>query len=140
VDQTKVRKERTTRDGTQDCFPFYNLTIKLNKGTNMKTQLKALAAAAVLITGIISSPAAYADQTKKSPGSTMGNQMQSGQMSPDMMKNNQNGMMGMMGMMMQMNQMMATCNTMMQSAMKNSGKPMPDGMMKKGAPGKKKEG
>ena len=109
----------------------------------MKTQFKALMATAILITGIISAPSAYADKTKKSPGSAMGSQMQSGQMSPDMMKNNQNGMMGMMNMMMQMNQMnqmMATCNTMMQSAMKNSGTPMPDGMMKKGAPGKKKEG
>ncbi len=106
----------------------------------MKTQFKALMATAILITGIISAPSAYADENKKSPGSAMGGQMQSGQMSPDMMKNNQNGMMGMMNMMMQMNQMMATCNTMMQSAMKNSGTPMPDGMKKKGAPSKKKEG
>ncbi len=106
----------------------------------MKTQLKALTATAILITGIVSASSAYADENKKSPGPAMGNQMQSGQMSPDMMKNNQNGMMGMMNMMTQMNQMMATCNTMMQSAMNNSGTPMPDGMMKKGAPGKKKEG
>jgi hypothetical protein len=67
----------------------------LEKGTGMKTKLKTLAAAAALITVIISVPAVYADGTSKSPGSMM----------------DQGGMMG------QMNQMMGTCNQMMQAMM-----------------------
>jgi hypothetical protein len=49
----------------------------------MKTKLKTLAAAAALITVIISVPAVYADGTSKSPGSMM----------------DQGGMMGQGGMM-----------------------------------------
>ncbi len=108
----------------------------LEKGTDMKIQLKTLAATAALITGIISAPAAYADGDRKSSGSMMGQggmmqgqtqpgQKMGGQMSPGMMQGGQGGQMGqggmmdMMNMMGQMSQMMATCNQMMQAMMQH---------------------
>ena len=85
----------------------------LEKGTDMKIQLKTLAAVAVLIAGIISAPAVYADGTSKSPGSMMG---QGGMMGHGG-QGGQMGQGGMMNMMGQMDQMMATCNQMMQAMM-----------------------
>lgn len=103
-------------------FRFVISLSTLEKGTDMKIQLKPLAAAAALITAIISAPAVYADGKSKSPGSMMGQggMMQGGQMSPGMMQGDKGGQMGqggMMNMMGQMNQMMSTCNQMMKQAM-----------------------
>lgn len=126
----------------------------------MKIQLKTLAVAAALITGMNSAPAVHADETSKSPGSMVGQggmmqggqmmgdqtqpgQMMEGQTSPGMMQGGQDGqmgqggMMGMMNMMGQMSQMMATCNQMMQAMMKSHDAPMPGGESPDGAPGKK---
>jgi hypothetical protein len=134
-----VRKGRETamRCGTVPRFVTSHST--LEKGTDMKIQLKTLAATVALITGIISAPAAHADGDGKSMGSMMGQggmmqggqmmgsqtqpgQMMQGQMSPGMMQGGQGGQMGqggMMGMMGQMSQMMGTCNQMMQAMMQH---------------------
>lgn len=140
-----MRKGRGTVMGWGIVPRFVTSRSTLEKGTDMKIQLKTLAATAALIAGIISAPAAHADGKSKSPGSMMGQggMMQGGQMSPGMTQGGQmgqGGMMGMMNMMGQMSQMMATCNQMMQAMMKNHDSSMPGDRLPDGAPGKKKEG
>jgi hypothetical protein len=89
----------------------------------MNNRLKTLVAAAALIVGITSAPAAYAHETSNTPGSMMdqGEMMQGGHMGKDshgghggyMGKGGHGGMMG------QMSQTMATCSTMMQAMMQH---------------------
>ena len=67
-----MRKGRGTVMGWGTVPRFVTSLSTLEKGTDMKIQLKTLAAVAVLIAGIISAPAVYADGTSKSPGSMMG--------------------------------------------------------------------
>jgi hypothetical protein len=93
----------------------------LEKGIDMKTELKTLTAAAALIVGIISASAVYAHGQSESPGSMMGQggiMGQGGTMqgSPGNMMGGGH-MMGMMNMMGQMSTMMETCNKTMQGMM-----------------------
>lgn len=77
---------------------FFRIGLNLeSKGTEMRTQLKTLAAAAALVAGLAVAPAVYAHQSQGPRGSMMGG----------------GGMMG------QMNEMMGTCNKMMQGMMKD---------------------
>jgi hypothetical protein len=76
----------------------------LEKGIDMKTNLKTLVVAAALIAGIGAASAVYAHGDEESSGSMMG---QGG-----MMQGNPGNMMG------QMSTMMETCNKMMQGMAK----------------------
>ncbi len=78
----------------------------------MNIRLKTLAAAAALIVGIASAPAADAHETSKPPASMMdqGGMMGQGGHGGDMGKGGHGG---------QMSQMMATCNQMMQARMRH---------------------
>lgn len=124
-----VRKGRRTAMGWETAPRCATSRSTLDRGTDMNNRLKTLAAAAALIVGITSAPAAYAHETSNTPGSMMdqGDMMQGGHMGKDshggygghggqgghMGKGGHGGMMG------QMSQMMATCNTMMQAMMQH---------------------
>ena len=110
-----VRKRRGTVMGWETTPRFVTSRSTLDRGTDMKNRLKTLAAAAALIAGITSAPAAYAHETSKPPTSTMD---QGGMMGPGG-HGGQMGQGGQGGQMEQMSRMMATCNTMMQAMMQH---------------------
>lgn len=98
----------------------------------MRTQLKTIVGASVLVTGLLAASVLYAHEGSGGMP-MMGNGSMMGQGSGNMMGGGMGGMMGMMNMMGQMGQMAQNCNAMMTSMMTNNGM-APNQQWKQGTP------